>query len=83
MLLSYSTGSYVDFNFYNKTDTDYLLANKVSTTGDATISGTLDVQRLSITNTTSRPIEINNTMHNGHTLWQYRKIIATTIYYSL
>ena len=33
MLLSYSTGSYVDYN----------LANEVSTTGDATISGNLDV----------------------------------------
>ena len=43
MLLSYSTGSYVDFNFYNKTGTDSLLANKVSTTGDASISGNLDV----------------------------------------
>ena len=50
-----STGPYVDYN----------LANKVPTTGDATISGTLTVQRLSITNTSARPIEINNTMHNG------------------
>ena len=33
MLLSYSTGSYVDYN----------LANKVSTTGDASISGNLNV----------------------------------------
>ena len=33
MLLSYSTGSYVG----------YSLANKVSTTGDASISGDLDV----------------------------------------
>ena len=37
----------------------------VNQTGNTTISGTLDVQRLSITNTTARPIEINNTMHNG------------------
>ena len=28
MLLSYSTGSYVDYNFNNKTDTDNLLADK-------------------------------------------------------
>ena len=35
MLLSYSTGSYVDYN----------LANKVSTTGDASISGNLDVEQ--------------------------------------
>ena len=33
--------------------------------GDTSISGTLEVQRLSITNTTARPIEINNAMHNG------------------
>ena len=36
MLVSYSTGSYVDCN----------LANKVSTTGDATISGILDVGKV-------------------------------------
>ena len=36
MLLSYSTGSYVGYN----------LANKVSTTGDATISGNLDVGKV-------------------------------------
>ena len=35
MLLSYSTGSYVDYN----------LANKVSTTGDASISWNLDVSK--------------------------------------
>ena len=46
LLLSYATGSYVDFTFYNKSDTDYLLANKVSTTGDATISGNLDVGKV-------------------------------------
>uniref|UniRef100_UPI004049C80D tail fiber domain-containing protein n=1 Tax=Flavobacterium sp. TaxID=239 RepID=UPI004049C80D len=74
ILLSYSTGSYVDTNlslkadssqlssfasldylhlkctdsvdiasnYYNKTDTDNLLANKVSTTGDVSISGNLE-----------------------------------------
>ena len=55
MLLSYSTGSYVD----------YSLASKVSTTGDATISGNLEVQRLFITSTTAGPFEINNILHNG------------------
>ena len=145
MLLSYSTGSYVDYNFYTKTETDTLLADKLTNIGnielpgwldigtpgytnshircnadvngytgyaelraassydmllnlnttypnggwvyskinnddymqlsgsdnkvniykDTTISVTLNAQRLSITNTTSRPIEINNTMHNG------------------
>ena len=75
MLLSYSTGSYVDdklslktdssqlssfasldylhlkysdsvdiaSNYYNKTENDNLLANKVSTTGDVSLSGNLDV----------------------------------------
>ena len=33
MLLSYSTGSYVDYNFYTKTETDILLANKLSNIG--------------------------------------------------
>ena len=42
--------------------TDRLIVNQ---NGDTTISGTLEVQGLSITNTTARPIEINNAMHNG------------------
>ena len=37
----------------------------VNQNGDTTISGTLNSQRLYITNATARPIEINNTMHNG------------------
>ena len=37
----------------------------VNQNGDTTISGSLEVQRLSITNTIAKPIEINNTMHNG------------------
>ena len=39
--------------------------NKVSMYKYTTINGTLEVQRLSITNTSARPIEINNAMHNG------------------
>ena len=42
--------------------TNMLIVNQ---NGDATISGSLEVQRLSITNTTARPIAINNTMHDG------------------
>ena len=38
---------------------------QIKPTGDASISETLEVQRLPITNTTARPIEINNAMHNG------------------
>ena len=30
MVLSYSTGSYVGYNFYTKTETDSLLADKVN-----------------------------------------------------
>ena len=37
----------------------------VDQNGDTTTSGNLEAQGLSITNTTARPIEINNTMHNG------------------
>ena len=48
MLLSYSTGSYVGYNFYTKTDTGNLLTDKVSTTGDATINGNLDVGSVTI-----------------------------------
>ena len=33
--------------------------------GDTAISGNLNAQRLYITNSTARPIEINNTMHSG------------------
>ena len=32
---------------------------------NTTINGTLEAQRLCITNSTARPIEINNMMHNG------------------
>ena len=39
--------------------------NNVSFYKDTTVNGTLGVQRLSITNTSARPIEINNAMHNG------------------
>ena len=30
MLLSYRTGSYIDYNFCNEAETDNLLANKVT-----------------------------------------------------
>ena len=43
MLPSYSTGSYVDYNFYTKTETDTLLANKVTNTGDISLPGMLDI----------------------------------------
>ena len=43
MLLSYSTGSYVDYNLYNKAETDTLLADKVSNIGDIELPGHLDI----------------------------------------
>ena len=65
LFLAYPSTNQINEAYYDKAETDYLLANKVSTTGDVSMSGTLNAQRLSITNTTPRPIEINNTMHDG------------------
>ena len=39
--------------------------NKVNIYKGTTINGTLGAQRLPITNTPARPLEINSTMHNG------------------
>ena len=52
-------------NSYVTRASDATNRSTVNQNGDTTISGTLNAQRLSITNTISRPIEINNTMHNG------------------
>ena len=43
MLLYYSTGSCVDYNFYNKTETDTLLAGRVTNIGDISLPGMLDI----------------------------------------
>ena len=43
MLLSYSTGSYVDNVFYTKIETDTLLADKVTNIGDIPLPGMLDI----------------------------------------
>ena len=43
MLLSYSTGSYVDYTFYNKAETDTLLADKLTNIGDIDLPGMLDI----------------------------------------
>ena len=50
MLLSYSTGSYVDYNFYTKTETDTLLANKLTNIGDIELPGWLDIGTSGYTN---------------------------------
>ena len=42
-ILSYRTGSYVDYNFYTKTETDISLANKVTNTGDISLPGMLGI----------------------------------------
>ena len=50
MLLSYSTGSYVDYNFCTKTETDTLLADKVANIGDMDLPGMLDIGTSGYTN---------------------------------
>ena len=42
-LLSYSTGSYVGYNFHTKTGTDNLLADKSTNIGDISLPGMLDI----------------------------------------
>ena len=54
MLLSYSTGSYVDDNFYTKTETETLLADKLITTGDIELPGMLDIGTSGYTNSRIR-----------------------------
>ena len=48
MLLSYSTGSYVDYNFYAKTETDTFLANKVTDIGGIALPGISVLQDIQI-----------------------------------
>ena len=43
MLLSYSTGSYAGYNFYTKTETDTLFADKLTNIGDISLPGMLDI----------------------------------------
>ena len=54
MLLSYSTGSYVDYNFYTKTEPDTFLANKLSNIGDIELPGMLDIGTSGYTNSRIR-----------------------------
>ena len=54
MLLSYSTGSYVDYTFCSKTDTDTLLADKLTNTGDIGLPGMLDIGTSGYTNSRIR-----------------------------
>ena len=54
MLLSYSTGSYVDYTFYTKTETDTLLAGKLTNIGDFELPGWLDIGTSGYTNSRIR-----------------------------
>ena len=54
MLLSYSTGSYVDYTFCSKTDTDTLLADKLINIGDISLPGMLDIGTSGYTNSRIR-----------------------------
>ena len=54
MLLSYSTGSYVDYTFYTKTETDTLLADKLTNIGDIELPGMLDIGTSGYTNSRIR-----------------------------
>ena len=54
MLLSYTTGSYVDYNFYTKTETDTLLADKLTNMGDISLPGMLDIGTSGYTNSRIR-----------------------------
>ena len=56
MLLSYATGSYIDFTFYTKTETDNLLANKITTNSNAL----LNKLGLSSTDSNNYPLVITN-----------------------
>ena len=56
--LKYTNSVDVSTNYHNKIDTCNLLANKISTTGDASISGNLDV---SVTNARTS-VQAYNTM---------------------
>ena len=60
MVSSYSTGSYVDYNFYTKAETDTLLADKVTNTGDIELPGMLDIGTSGYTNSRIRcNVELN------------------------
>ena len=54
MSLSYSTGSYVGYNFYTKAGTDTLLADSVTNIGDISLPGMLDIRTSGYTNSRTR-----------------------------
>ena len=54
MFLSYSIGSYVDYNVCTKTETDTLLADKLTNIGDIELPGMLDIGTSGYTNSRIR-----------------------------
>ena len=74
MLLSYSTGSYDEYTFYTKTETDTLLADKLTNIGDVELPGWLDIGTPGYTNPRIRC----NADLNGYT--GYAELRAATSY---
>ena len=74
MLLSYSAGSYVYYNFYTKTETDTLLADKITNIGDIDLPGMLDIGTSGYTNSRTR----YNATVGGYT--GYAELKAATSY---
>ena len=74
MLLSYSTGSYVDYTFYTKTEADNLLADKLTNIGNIGLPGWLDIGTSGYTNPRIRC----NAGLNGYT--GYAELRAATSY---
>ena len=74
MSLSYSTGSYVDYTFYTQTETDTLLADKVTNIGDIDLPGMLDIGTPGYTNSRIRC----NADVNGYT--GYAELRAASSY---
>ena len=74
MFFSYSTGSCVDYNFYNKAETGTLLADKLTNTGDIDLPGWLDIGTSGYTNSRIRC----NAEVSGYT--GYAELRAATSY---
>ena len=75
MLSSYSTGSYVDDTFYSKTETDTLLADKVSNIGNIDLPGMLDIGTSGYTNSRIRC----NAVVGGYTGYAELRLRIVTI----
>ena len=74
MLVSYSTGSYVDDTFHSKTETDTLVAYRLTNTGNIDFPGWLDIGTSGYTNSRIRC----NAVLSGYT--GYAELRAATSY---